>query len=76
MLKTLKQKIWWFAIIVAGVSQHGAWGPGATVLIVATFLKAIAYVWRSLPQLWRDRHRHQLPSSNTLYDRSIMPISL
>jgi hypothetical protein len=51
MLKTLKQKIWWFAIILAGVSQHGALGLGAAVLIVATFLKAIAHVWRSLPRL-------------------------
>jgi hypothetical protein len=66
MLKALKQKIWWLAIALAGVSQHGAVGAGAAAgaLIVATFLKAIAHgIWLSLPQQWRDRHCHELASN-------------
>jgi hypothetical protein len=70
MLNTLKQKIWWFAIVLAGVSQHGAFGPGATALIGATVLKAIAHaIWLSLPQLWRDRRPHELASGNVQCDR-------
>jgi hypothetical protein len=64
MLKALEQKIWWLAITLAGVSQHSTMGAGAAALIVAMLLKAIAHAtWLSLPQLWRDQHRHELASS-------------
>lgn len=64
MLKALKQKIWWLAITLAGISQHGTAGAGAAALIVATLLKAIAHaIWLSLPQLWRERHCHELASN-------------
>jgi hypothetical protein len=64
MLKALTQKSWWLAITWGGVSQPGAVGPGAAALVIATLLTAIAHaIWLLLPQLWRDRHCHELASS-------------
>jgi hypothetical protein len=64
MLKASKQKIWWFAISLADISQRGSvevWARAAA-LIVATLLKVVHAIWLSWP-LSRDRHRHERASS-------------
>jgi len=64
MLNTLKRNSWWLAISLAGVSQHGAVGPGAAAIVIAALLKATAHAtWLSLPQLWRGRLRDELALS-------------
>jgi hypothetical protein len=61
MLNTLKQNSWWLAITLAGVSEQGAVAPGATAIVIAALLKAIAHaIWLSLPRLRRDRLCDQL----------------
>jgi hypothetical protein len=64
MLKVLKQKIWWFAISLAGASQHGAAGAGAAALVAVPLLGAIAHsIWLSFRQLWRDRQSATGPTT-------------
>jgi len=72
MLKDLKHKVCWFAIILAGFSQPGPTGSGAAALFVVALLNAAARaIWLSLlqsslsqPSLlqsWRDLRQHELP---------------
>jgi hypothetical protein len=66
MLKALRHRIWWLAIILAGVSQPDAGSAGVAALVVAALLKAIAHaIWPPSPQLWRGRYRHQRASGRT-----------
>jgi hypothetical protein len=66
MMKVLKQKIWWLAIVSAGASQHGEVGASAVAVIAAILLKTIAHaIWLTLPQLWRKWLRDELASSRT-----------
>jgi hypothetical protein len=64
MMKVLKQKIWWLAIVSAAASQRGEIGASAIAVIATILLKAIAHaIWLSLPQLWRKWLRDELASS-------------
>ena len=64
MMKVLKQKIWWLAIVSAGASQHGEVGASAVAVIAVILLKTIAHaIWLSLPQPWRKWLRDELASS-------------
>jgi hypothetical protein len=73
MMKDLKHKVCWVAIILAGFSQPGPTGSGAAALFVTALLNAVARaIWLSLlrssllqPSLlqsWRVRRHHELPS--------------
>jgi hypothetical protein len=73
MLNTLKQSGWWLAVTLAGVSQDGATAASVGALIVGVLLKAARAVWLSLPQLSRDRHRHELASSRARIEFSKRP---
>ena len=75
MLKASKQKIWWFAISLADVSQRGSveiWARAAA-FIVATLLKVAHAIWLSWPLLSRDRRRHELASSRARIQTDIQP---
>jgi hypothetical protein len=65
MLKASKQKIWWFAISLADISQRGSVevSARAAALIVATLLKVVHAIWLSWPLLSRVRPRHERASS-------------
>lgn len=73
MLQDLNRRICWAAITLAGFSQPGPMGSGATVVFVAALLNAAARaIWLSLSQpslpqpsslqARRNRHRHALSS--------------